>query len=565
MASLFVIQGRDQGRRFELEEAARSLGRESLNDIQLHDQEVSRKHAEIHFDNGEFELVDLNSSNGTFVNSRRIEKQTLRNGDRLQLGKSLLLFTHAPHSKPKMGTNRVDIVRPTGVENAILTAAPAVGESEAEFDAVSAASPWLARARSNLQVMYRTALAVSHTLDIGELLERIVELIFEWVEADRGCVMLLDRDSGELAPRARRDRKGSSEENMTISRTILDYVMEKKEGVLTSDAREDDRWQGAGSIVQNGVREAICVPMQGRYGVVGAIYIDTYTPPGRVLANRGAQKFSEDHLKLMVAIGHQAALAIEDTSYYSAMVQAERLAAVGQTIAILSHHVKNILQGIRGGGFLIAEGLKQNNNDAISKGWGIVERNQEKISQLVMDMLTFSKEREPEPKPASLNEVAHDCVELMQSRAAELGVELSWTECPALPQLQFDPDAMHRAILNVITNAIDACEDNEKGSVAVSVEYDAPHHAARVIVADNGEGIAAEDVRKIFSLFESGKGSRGTGLGLPVSQKILREHGGDIRVESQVGQGSRFILEFAAQPVETPRPQGTGETLMHDV
>lgn len=565
MASLFVIQGRDQGRRFELEEFPRTLGRESHNDIQLHDQEVSRKHAEIRFDNGEFELVDLKSSNGTFVNSRRIERQSLRNGDRLQFGKSLLLFTHAPQSKPKAGANRVDIVRSLGSDSPIFTAA-SVGESQAEFDAASAASPWLARARSNLQVMYRTALAVSHTLDIGELLERIVELIFEWVEADRGCVMLLDRESGELTPRARRDRKGSgAEEKMTISRTILDYVMEKKEGVLTSDAREDDRWQGAGSIVQNGVREAICVPMQGRYGVVGAIYIDTYTPPGRVLTSRGAQKFSEDHLKLMVAIGHQAALAIEDTSYYSAMVQAERLAAVGQTIAILSHHVKNILQGIRGGGYLIAEGLKQHNNEAIAKGWGIVERNQEKISQLVLDMLTFSKEREPEPKPASLNEVAHDCVELMETRAKELGVELVWNAASTIPLMLFDPDAMHRAILNVVTNALDACDKNEHGRVQVSVEYDEPKGSARVIVADNGEGIAPEDVKKIFSLFESGKGARGTGLGLPVSQKILREHGGDIRVESQVGQGSRFILEFAAQVSETPRPPSLGETMLHDV
>ncbi len=145
---------------------------------------------------------------------------------------------------------------------------------------------------------------------------------------------------------------------MEISRTILDYVLQHSEGVLTSDAREDDRWDAAGSIVQMGVREAICVPMQGRYGIVGVIYIDTYTPPGRFV-QRPANRFTEEHLKLMVAIGHQAALAVEDTSYYSAMVQAERLAAIGQTIATLSHHIKNILQGIRGGSYLIEEGLEE--------------------------------------------------------------------------------------------------------------------------------------------------------------------------------------------------------------
>ena len=117
-----------------------------------------------------------------------------------------------------------------------------------------------------------------------------------------------------------------------------------------------------------GVREAICVPMQGRYDVVGVIYIDTSTSAQQVIQQGGANKFTEDHLKLMIAIGHQAALAVEDTRYYSAMVQAERLAAIGQTIATLSHHIKNILQGIRGGSYLIEMGLKDHDEEVTAQG-----------------------------------------------------------------------------------------------------------------------------------------------------------------------------------------------------
>src|SRR5690606_2577791 len=109
--------------------------------------------------------------------------------------------------------------------------------------------------------MYRTALAVSHTLDIDELLSRIMELIFEWVEADRGCVMLLDQETDELRPAVRKDRQGLKPDHITISRTILDYVLKHNEGVLTSDAVGDDRWEPGASIVKLGVREAICVPM----------------------------------------------------------------------------------------------------------------------------------------------------------------------------------------------------------------------------------------------------------------------------------------------------------------
>ena len=141
-------------------------------------------------------------------------------------------------------------------------------------------------------------------------------------------------------------------------------MIEHNEGVLTSDAREDDRWDPAASIVQMGVREAICVPMQGRYDVVGVIYIDTsILAPQQCSSTAAPTRFTDDHLKLMIAIAHQAALAVEDTRYYSAMVQAERLAAVGQTIATLSHHIKNILQGIRGGSYLIEMGLDRARRD----------------------------------------------------------------------------------------------------------------------------------------------------------------------------------------------------------
>ena len=218
------------------------------------------------------------------------------------------------------------------------------------------------------------------------------------------------------------------------------------------------------------------------------------------MQNRHVNRFSEEHLKLMVAIGHQAALAVEDTSYYSALVQAERLAAVGQTIATLSHHVKNILQGIRGGSYLIEEGLKNSDTELIRKGWNIVDRNQEKISNLVMDMLTFSKERQPERVPAQLNQVTGEVLELMQVRAGDASVTLQWLPDENMPVLQFDPDALHRAILNIVTNAIDACENTLGGRVTVSTEYAADKTVARITVEDNGEGIAPEHIQKIFSL-----------------------------------------------------------------
>jgi len=549
MASLFVIQGPDRGRRYELAEVSVTIGRESSNGIQLHDTEASRRHVELRKNESSYELVDLESSNGTFVNNARIEQQLLQNGDRVEIGRTRMIFTASDAVETEKYQLDVDIVNPettTGASRIVSSLSQSEGSQLFQTSDPSE-SAWLARARSNLQVMYRTALAVSHTLDIDQLLMRIMELIFEWVEADRGCIMLMDTETDQLDPTVRLNRhETQSDEKLTISQTILDYVVEHDEGVLTTDAREDNRFDAAGSIIKMGVREAICVPMQGRYGVVGVIYIDTYTTPGKMLTQRAANRFSEEHLKLMVAIGHQAALAIEDTSYYSAMVQAERLAAMGQTIATLSHDIKNILQGIQGGSYLIEEGLNQKQWEAIENGWRIVEKNQEKISNLAMDMLSFSKERQPELAPADVNSVVAEVEEMLSGRAAELGVRLTVLPAKDLPELLFDQEGIQRACLNVIGNAIDACERSEDGAVEVTTLYDAEESTVRVMVDDNGPGIPAEELQAVFSLFHSEKGSRGTGLGLPVSQKILREHGGDVVVESSPGKGSRFILQWPA-------------------
>src|SRR5215208_1974231 len=204
-----------------------------------------------------------------------------------------------------------------------------------------------------------------------------------------------------------------------------------------------------------GIREAMCVPIQGRHATLGVVYADVRTAGGFVPIEPGKDggrtRFSQDHLMLMVAIGHQAGLAIENTLFYNDKIQAERLAAVGQTIATLSHHIKNILQGIRGGSYLIDMGLNEKDETIVRRGWTIVEKNQTKIYNLVMDMLSFSKDREPALEPCDLNETVADVVELMQSRARELGVELAWEPSTELPQVMIDADGIHRAVLNMVT------------------------------------------------------------------------------------------------------------------
>ncbi len=538
MASLFVIRGKDAGRHFTLEGERIVLGRDPNCDIPVADHEVSRQHAAIVFEEGQAVLQDLGSSNGTFVNGKRVDRHLLQASDRLQLGRSLLVYTTRANDSSTETTFEVEIVPAENSE-------PSVANELSQIMRVMPTS-----ASSNWDIMYRTVLAVSRTMDIDQLLQQILEFIFQGIACDRGCVLLLDDDTQNLRPVVHRHRKPDSKSpRMEISQTILDYVVKNREGVLTSNASEDQRWDAGESIIGIGIREAICVPMQGRYGMVGAIYVDTSQSPGQYAQAQGKPNFSDDDLKLMIAMGHQAALAVEDTFYYRGMVQAERLATMGQTIATLSHHIKNILQGINGGSYLVQEGLKRQQLETIAKGWKIVEKNQDRISTLVMDMLTFSKDRKPDLAMIDFPELIDDCLELVIPKAKELNIQIDWKHPDAFPAFAADSEAIHRAILNVLTNAVDAVGESESPTIALKLYSEGDQ--AILDITDNGPGISSDDLVRIFSLFESTKGSRGTGLGLPVSQKILREHGGDIQAISQLGGGSCFKLLIPIRTIES--------------
>jgi signal transduction histidine kinase/pSer/pThr/pTyr-binding forkhead associated (FHA) protein len=557
-ATLLVIQGADQGLRFELDGGEVTLGRGALNPIRFRDDEVSRTHASIAFDAavGAFVITDRNSSNGTIVNGEAIQTRKLVDGDQITMGVTAFLFQEAPVAPPVPVAEQLEVFvgdDPRNRSSIISEMSQAVGQQLFRDATSIIRSTSSQQTLANLQVLYRiTEEAVTPTLSLDQLLHRILELAIEVVGADRGCVFVYDPRTSKLVPQAFCTRKGfPAGSPMPVSRSIVDYVRQRGQGVRTSDAPHDLRFSQQ-SIMQIGIREAMCVPMQGRYQLMGVLYLDTTTPSDEMF--RGSQegyRFTEEKLHLLLAIGRQTALAVEGHRFQDAFLKAERLAAVGQTIAILSHHIKNILQGVRGGSYLIDMGLKQHDEELIGRGWKIVEKNQDRIYHLVMDMLSYSAERKPALQAANLNEVVRDVCELMSSRAAECQVELTCRLSDIIPQSAFDPEGIHRAVLNIVTNAIDAVEGTARGRVAVETVYNQNPDELWVLVRDNGPGIAPAQQAMLFNIFESTKGSRGTGLGLAVSQKILREHGGDIFVVSKEGEGSTFRLVLARLEYES--------------
>ena len=551
--SLLVVQGPDQGSRYELVDAVIGIGRGSQNVICLTDSEVSRDHAHLIRDGESWTIRDLGSSNGTFVNGQGAETKKLKPGDHIQLGRTILVLSsnNAPPPKPQ----NVDFV--DHPEQADATRS--VGSMGHEPDAMlgRALADWTVsrRAAANLRILYQIGEEITRpTPRLEELLQKLLEITLPAVGADRGCMLVADTKTDRIEPRVVVRRPGlPAAERFPVSRSIVQYVIQNGVAVRTSDARHDDRFNAAESILQSGIREALCAPMFGRFELLGVLYVDITTSGPEWSARSGVSRFDDDHLALLAAVARQAASAVESFRYRQALIESERLAAIGHTTAVLSHHIKNILQGIRGGSYLIDLGLKDTNTTMIQKGWRIVERNQDRIYRLVMDMLTYSKERNPVLAPDQLNTQAGDVCDLMQKQAEETGINLARDFAADIPVSDFDSEAIHRAVLNLVVNAMEAVDGVENPQVTVTTRYDRQAEKLILEVADNGPGVPPEERDRIFKAFESTKGSHGTGLGLAVSRKIMLEHGGDLTVQPRPEGGSLFRMSWPRM-TGAPRP-----------
>ena len=242
------------------------------------------------------------------------------------------------------------------------------------------------------------------------------------------------------------------------------------------------------------------------------------------------------------------------------LIKNERLATIGETVAGLAHYIKNILTGLRGGTYMVNRGMTGDKPQMLREGWSMVQRNIEKVSELALDLLRYSKDRTPEPSACSPNEIAQDAADLFREQAREHGVEIKTILDENLKEAYTDRNGIHRVLLNLISNAIDACifdpDTTKAWDVILRTKLEADGKSGPTFlleVADNGVGMTDEQKAKLFSRFFSTKGGRGTGLGLLVSQKIIKELGGEILVESEPGRGTTFSVRLNLQ---TPQENG---------
>ena len=543
MPKLTVIKGPDEGKEYQLPTGEPQLIGRSSEALPITDNTVSRRHAELTPDGPAWYIRDLKSNNGTQVNGVHIKDRIrLEPGDEIAVGITTLLFGISPDERefsPVLLTD--DGQQEIDVELTL----PSSGDSY-----IGDAIDPTAAAEDHLRVIYALTSITARIVNKRELLDTVMTLIFNEFKPERGVIMIPGATpEAPMVPGIIRYATPPIDEDAAkihVSTTILKAAMDG-DGVLSTNAMQDPRFAAGDSVQQYQIRSAICSPITFGNHPFGAIYIDSSTIH---------HAFDRQQLALLNAIGQHTGLALANADEHLKRVNSERMAAIGETVANLSHSIKNILQGLKGGADVVEIGLHKGDLAIARNGWGILRRNLDRIAALTMNMLTFGRKLQLNLELTHINKLAHDCAQLMENVCAEKGVALIVDADPEMPPISVDPSLIHQVMMNLISNAVEAVEP-ETGAVTVKISFNESRPdkkkagavlrpAVTISVIDNGPGISQDRLAWIFEPFNTTKGLKGTGLGLAVTKRIAYEHMGRIRVESTPGAGSIFKVILPA-------------------
>ena len=248
----------------------------------------------------------------------------------------------------------------------------------------------------------------------------------------------------------------------------------------------------------------------------------------------------------------------ELTALREEVARSERLANVGLTAAGLAHTIKNLLGGMEGAVYTVDTGLDKSDDARVRSGWEMVSNYIGQVSSLVRNLLSYTRQSQPERQEQDPGSIARDVVELFDQKGSLVGVSVRDEVDQGTPLVWMDAQIIHACLSNLVSNALDACmwdpDDTKESAIVVVVR---PRQGGGVVfeVQDNGVGISEENQRKVLASSFTTKGMRGTGLGLLLTRMAVEQHGGEIGFSSTAGQGSCFRIEIpAGAPAAEPTP-----------
>ncbi|MEI6126873.1 MAG: GAF domain-containing sensor histidine kinase [Pseudomonadota bacterium] len=391
--------------------------------------------------------------------------------------------------------------------------------------------------KRQVDVLLRVDSFMSTLTDLSQLLDQIMQESQYITDSEASSLALFDEKTKEFVFEIVLGEKDFETKQLRINydEGIIGYVARTGMAKNIKDAYADsnftprvDRKTGFKT------RSILAVPMIRRQRLIGVI---------EVLNKKNDSAFTDEDQSILEILAHQAAIAIENVRLYKENLEKERLASVGQGISGAAHCIKNILNLITLGSGNLELGIETNSMEIIKSSWQPLQKGCTRITELVMDMLSYSKDRAPELTSVCLNDLLQEILDMVRPTCGERAVELFQNFDAGVGTMMLDKNGIHRCIMNLITNALDAM-GKKGGSISVKSVLDKALNEVEVQVADTGPGIPPESIDKVFEVFYSTKGSSGTGLGLAITKKIITEHGGSIAATSASGKGALFFIRL---------------------
>lgn len=523
------------------------LGRDPNDGIKIAGTKVSRRHALIGFEDEGYYLEDLESQNGTFLNNRRITKAGLKHHDKITIGNRTFIFLLQPGTigdllmDPSIAATDTIAISEDDIDlsglwaqNAEYAAREFIQKSVHQTD--DAAQPDNL-AHHRLSLLYQLSEKLRSAKDIESIYVNGLDLIMEAIPA-ADCALIVSKtlsdESFSIAALKLRDEVEIQGNAIPVSRTLFDWVLTEKVTFVSRNVSEDLRFRDSDSIRIHNLSSIVCAPMIRMGKVDGLLY---------AVSNSVLEPMSQEDAAFASAIANELALNIDNIRLQQIALKNERMAAVGLTVSNLAHNIKNLIALNQSAVQLMDMHVKELQNPRIEKNWEWIQQSFSGINRLSVSMLQYVKEDEFQLRPVDINKTVLRSSKSLEHSLSHNGLQIEYHLSKQNPIWTMDEDHLQRALLNLVINAADAVKGKSKPRIGISTSVGKNGRLA-ISVVDNGQGFQPQNKEKLLDLFFTTKGTRGTGLGLPMVQKFVEKLGGKLVFNSKEGTGSIFKMIF---------------------
>ncbi|GMW01691.1 MAG: hypothetical protein AMXMBFR84_28280 [Candidatus Hydrogenedentota bacterium] len=493
-----------------------TIGRSKQCTLCIPDPTVSREHAIISIRNGGFlHIEDCGSTNGVFVNGEQVASSVIRAGDFITVGVYTIVVRVIESDEESAGSTESTHPPETLVQKA--------DSSHRLRDAFE-----IKHSAEHYRALYQVSLLMGERADIRTLVRQALAVILKALPAKRAAVIarFVGNKDNNLSELVCLDPENPSP---PISEALIEFAMRRSSGVLMSDFGHDRRTTADINELTGARGPFICVPLGGSKKQFGILYVDGCLE---------GYPFTKQELQFLTASGHVLAMSIENKDLVDRVVRQERMAALGHGIAGISHDVRNVLTGIKVGVDMISSEDNGSKPVVSDRAVRLIRRSTDQVEAYLSELLDYVRRNHIVRKPTYVNGLIRDALDLVQPRANQHGVQLTFSGGGYEPA-NIDGTQMARVINNLLRNGVDACATNQ-GAVTVAVWSRST--TLYIQIADTGAGISKQDIDRLSEPFFTKKGSAGTGLGLSISYRIVEQHGGNIHVDSELGRGTTFTI-----------------------